>query len=288
MGAVLLVVLTPLSSLADTNVGNLYSSGGSAGTILIEEHTATYCQTCADIDPMVLSFLEDNGNRAIRIAMHPPGADPLGSEISTYRLSLTGDSLAVTPTFVMDGEVVSQGLVDRTDMQINLRSSELSKKGIFPLGGEVLVTESGILVKSPGLELDESQELTIFITERIVDLAPGTASNGMDRNHDVARAMISVQEDGNVGSLHLPDAWSYQPIMDEEIIIDFDLGSEDTSKFDVILVLESTESESRSVLSSTIIRLSPGDPAAQGANPAAIVLALAGVSTMVFIYQSRR
>ena len=43
-----------------------FYSEGSGATVLIEEHTATYCQTCAQIDPVVINFLEENGNRAVR------------------------------------------------------------------------------------------------------------------------------------------------------------------------------------------------------------------------------
>ena len=106
--AVLLIVaiLLPISTIAQTSKQTSFYSSGSAATVLIEEHTATYCTTCAEIDPMLLNFLEDNGNRAIRIAIHPPGEDPLGSEISTHRLALHGDQLAVTPPFFMDGNLV--------------------------------------------------------------------------------------------------------------------------------------------------------------------------------------
>ena len=78
----------------------------------------------------------------------PLGEDPLGSEISSHRLALHGGELAVTPTFVMDGKVVSQGSVDRIDMQMNLRSSEIAKEGVISIEGEVDVSQNSIHVSS--------------------------------------------------------------------------------------------------------------------------------------------
>ena len=137
----IIAIILPISTMAQTSQETSFSSSGSAATVLIEEHTATYCITCAEIDPMLLTFLEDNGNRAIRIAMHPLGEDPLGSNISSHRLTLHGGELSVTPTFVMDGRVVSQGFVDRIDMQMNLRSSEITKEGVLSIKGEVDVNQ---------------------------------------------------------------------------------------------------------------------------------------------------
>ena len=206
--AVLIATLVGLPSLASTESESRFHSNGSGATVLIEEHTATYCQTCAQIDPMVLDFLRDNGNRAIRVALHPPADDLLGTEISTHRLSLSEDNLSVTPTFVMDGDIVSQGYVDRTDLQLNLRSAELDKRGILSLEAEVLISGNAIQVTSPSLNLEQNQTLTIFLVERVVVHDQGTSPNGLDKNHDVARAMISIGDENNVKAEFIPERWN--------------------------------------------------------------------------------
>ena len=281
-------IILPISTMAQTSKETSFSSNGSAATVLIEEHTATYCTTCAEIDPMLLQFLEDNGNRAIRIAMHPLGEDPLGSEISSHRLALQGGELAVTPTFVMDGRVVSQGSVDRIDMQMNLRSSEIAKEGVISIEGEVDVSQNSIHVSSPKLVLGIEEHLTIFIVEREVSLEPGTASNGLDKNHDVARAMLSLDAGGNISSEILPTGWDFLVHDAEGPSVEFFADEMDPYSFDVVIVLEKSEGGDGSVLSSTLVALSDRSEAGQNISTLPIVAALASMSIALFIVQSRQ
>tara|TARA_X000001036_G_scaffold20319_1_gene17030 strand:- start:1747 stop:2610 length:864 start_codon:yes stop_codon:yes gene_type:complete len=284
----MIAIILPISTMAQTSQEASFSSSGSAATVLIEEHTATYCITCAEIDPMLLTFLEDNGNRAIRIAMHPLGEDPLGSNISSHRLTLHGGELSVTPTFVMDGRVVSQGFVDRIDMQMNLRSSEITKEGVLSIKGEVDVNQNTLRVTSPGLVLGADEHLTIFIVEREVSLKPGTASNGLDKNHDVARAMLSMEVGGNTSSEILPEGWSVH-IHDTEVpSVEFFVDEMDPYSYDVVIVLEKSEGGDGSVLSSTLVALSERSEAGQYFSTLPIVAALASMSIILFIVQSRR
>ena len=284
----IIAIILPISTMAQTSQETSFSSSGSAATVLIEEHTATYCITCAEIDPMLLTFLEDNGNRAIRVAMHPLGEDPLGSNISSHRLTLHGGELSVTPTFVMDGRVVSQGFVDRIDMQMNLRSSEITKEGVLSIKGEVDVNQNTLRVTSPGLVLGADEHLTIFIVEREVSLKPGTASNGLDKNHDVARAMLSMEVGGNTSSEILPEGWSVH-IHDTEVpSVEFFVDEMDPYSYDVVIVLEKSEGGDGSVLSSTLVALSERSEAGQYFSTLPIVAALASMSIILFTVQSRR
>jgi len=287
--AFLIATLVGLPSLASTDTESRFYSNGSGATVLIEEHTATYCQTCAQIDPMVLDFLRDNGNRAIRVALHPPADDLLGTEISTHRLSLSGENLSVTPTFVMDGDVVSQGYVDRTDMQLNLRSAELDKRGILSLDAEVLVSGNAIQVSSPSLSLEPNQRLTIFLVERVVVHDFGTSPNGLDQNHDVARAMISIDDENDVKAEYIPDIWNASVPQNVNHTIRFLLSDgDDPLSFDVVLVVESREEGPNNILSSTIVRLSEETGDESRVNPLVLVIGIGVMSTLVFIIQSRK
>jgi len=287
--AFLIATLVGLPSLASTDTESRFYSNGSGATVLIEEHTATYCQTCAQIDPMVLDFLRDNGNRAIRVALHPPADDLLGTEISTHRLSLSGENLSVTPTFVMDGDVVSQGYVDRTDMQLNLRSAELDKRGILSLDAEVLVSGNAIQVSSPSLSLEPNQRLTIFLVERVVVHDFGTSPNGLDQNHDVARAMISIDDENDVKAEYIPDIWNASVPQNVNHTIRFLLSDgDDPLSFDVVLVVESREEGPNNILSSTIVRLSEETGDESKVNPLVLVIGIGVMSTLVFIIQSRK
>jgi len=282
-----LAIMVPISTMAQATEETSFTANGSAATVLIEEHTATYCTTCAEIDPMLLNFLEDNGNRAIRVAMHPLGEDPLGSDISAHRLGLHGDELAMTPTFVMDGRVVSQGLVDRMDMQMNLRSSEIAKEGVTSINAKVDVSPNSLIVSSPGINLGAEEHLTIFIIEREVSLEPGTASNGLDKYHDVARAMLSLDDGGNTTSEILPSGWDFDVENSEGPSVEFLVGEMNPYSYDVVIVLEKSDGEDGSVLSSTMVALSERSGGNQKTSTLPIVVVLVTMSIMFFIAQSR-
>ena len=287
--AVLIATLVGLPSLASTEPDSRFHSNGSGATVLIEEHTATYCQTCAQIDPMVLDFLRDNGNRAIRVALHPPADELLGTEISTHRLSLSKDNLSVTPTFIMDGNIVSQGYVDRTDLQLNLRSAELDKRGILSLEAEVLISGNAIHVSSPSLTLDQNQTLTVFLVERVVVHDYGTSPNGLDQNHDVARAMISIDHENDVKAQFIPEKWNSSVPQSANHSVRFLLSDDESPlSFDVVLAVESWEEGPNKILSSTIVRLSEETGDESRISPLVLVLAIGMMSTMAFTIQSRK
>ena len=238
---------------------------------------------------MVLDFLRDNGNRAIRVALHPPADELLGTEISTHRLSLSKDNLSVTPTFIMDGNIVSQGYVDRTDLQLNLRSAELDKRGILSLEAEVLISGNAIQVSSPSLSLDQNQTLTVFLVERVVVHDYGTSPNGLDQNHDVARAMISIDHENDVKAQFIPEKWNSSVPQSANHSVRFLLSDDESPlSFDVVLAVESWEEGPNKILSSTIVRLSEETGDESRISPLVLVLAIGMMSTMAFTIQSRK
>ena len=78
--------MTSSNIVADDESDNWYAEGGNS--VLMEQFTATWCDVCAKIDPWVSNFADERGSRLVRIALHDPVADPLGSSISSERLSL--------------------------------------------------------------------------------------------------------------------------------------------------------------------------------------------------------
>ena len=51
---------------------------GDAGTVLYEEITATWCEICSLIDPLLEEVDHRQGSRMHRVALHPVGSDPSG------------------------------------------------------------------------------------------------------------------------------------------------------------------------------------------------------------------
>ena len=47
------------------------STSGGGRSLLVEEITATWCPTCAEIDPELVQVADSHGSRIAMVALHP-------------------------------------------------------------------------------------------------------------------------------------------------------------------------------------------------------------------------
>ena len=77
-------------------------------TVLVEEMTATWCATCADIDPYLAEVADRHGSRLALVGLHPlDGQDGVATAASEARLDrwrAVHDDLNQTPAFFVEGE----------------------------------------------------------------------------------------------------------------------------------------------------------------------------------------
>ncbi|MDC0576650.1 hypothetical protein OAO70_01260, partial [Euryarchaeota archaeon] len=118
----LLLVMTSSNIVADDESDNWYAEGGNS--VLMEQFTATWCDVCAQIDPWISNFADERGSRLVRIALHDPVADPLGSSISSERLSIHSNSMDLAPSFWFDSNNEIKGTVEPVDLDRALLNSE--------------------------------------------------------------------------------------------------------------------------------------------------------------------
>ena len=118
----LLLVVSSSNIVAEDEPNNWYIEGGNS--VLLEQYTATWCDVCAQIDPWISDFADDRGSRLVRIALHDPLEDPLGSIISSERLSIHSNSMELAPSFWFDSNNEIKGAVDSVDLDRALLNSE--------------------------------------------------------------------------------------------------------------------------------------------------------------------
>ncbi len=77
-------------------------------TVLVEEMTATWCVTCAEIDPYLAEVADRHGSRLALVGLHPQdGQDGVATAASEARLErwrAVHDDLNQTPAFLVEGE----------------------------------------------------------------------------------------------------------------------------------------------------------------------------------------
>ena len=194
----LLLILNSTQITAEDESDNWYVQGGN--TVLLEQYTATWCDVCAKIDPWVSDFADNRGSRLVRIALHDPISDPLGSQISNERLSIHSNSMELAPSFWFDSRNEIKGAVEPVDLDRALLNSE----GIR--SSDTIISISAIESsdkKSMSFEIQlfnisnsSNSQLSIFLLADIV-IDNSLATNGITKHEDVAVGYLNTEIDSN-------------------------------------------------------------------------------------------
>jgi len=199
----IVLILLPLAG-ADARAPDESRNARGGHAILLEQYTATWCDTCATVDPWISEFADDHASRVVRVALHPDDHDPFGSALTTERLALKqAEHQLSLPTFWFDGQGEMQGQVSQSLLENALRSAEVDRKHWIemrvwwdtwenqPHDG---VQQLAIHIEE---ELSENATITVFRLESL-EMTSEIAYNGIDVHHDVATQMITFDQNGIV------------------------------------------------------------------------------------------
>ena len=197
------LILLPLAG-ADTRAPDVSREARGGHAILLEQYTATWCDTCATVDPWISEFADDHEGRVVRVALHPDDHDPFGSPLTTERLVLKqAEQQLSLPTFWFDGQGEMQGQVSQSLLENGLRSAEVSREHWIEMhvwwdtwGNEPHdeVQQLAIHIEE---DLPENASITVFRLQSL-EMTSEIAYNGIDVHHDVATQMITFDQNGTV------------------------------------------------------------------------------------------
>ena len=174
-------------------------------TILVEERTAIWCPSCAEIDPELLLVAKSHGARTAIVGLHVD--DEFENEASIARIQYQmqqDDTNYGTPTFFVDGMKTAEGYDAWSDVQKRI----LSQESIRESPGEIAMSlvDEEIIVPTP-----EFGQLTIMVLEHGKIVPSGADNPGDDTRDRVLIGMKTVNSSGNIstyGELELPDEYS--------------------------------------------------------------------------------
>ncbi len=160
---------------------------GGGRTLLVEEITATWCPTCAEIDPELLQVADSHGSRITLLALHPSdGVDafqPAASQHRIDRLALTNPEVAQsTPTFVVESGEPRRGYDAWADVQRDILNAELARQNVSQLDVEVVKTERGYkasVIHADLISTNQTQ-LTLMVMEHGKSMPDGVVNPGGD------------------------------------------------------------------------------------------------------------
>ena len=110
--------------------GDITISGGR--TLLVEELSATWCVSCADIDPYLQQVADSHGSRISIVTYHPTdGEDAFQPEAAKYRIDrmkLVNRDIGSTPTFVVENGIPRIGPESWSDVQKDILKQEINRQ----------------------------------------------------------------------------------------------------------------------------------------------------------------
>ncbi len=262
----LLLVVSSSNIVAEDESNNWYTEGGNS--VLLEQYTATWCDVCAQIDPWVSNFADDRGSRLVRIALHDPLEDPLGSIISSERLSIHSNSMELAPSFWFDSNNEIKGAVDSVDLDRALLNSEGVRDSdtiISISGTESFDTDSmNLKVNLFNIDNSSNSQVSIFLLAEVI-IDESQATNGITTHEDVAVGYLNMEIDTNLSIGEVTSETNFNMrftnismtrIIDSfELNLDFFLENQDFEDFSIVVAHEKTVDGQRSTLGAVSLSL---------------------------------
>ena len=262
----LLLVMTSSNIAADDESDNWYAEGGNS--VLMEQFTATWCDVCAQIDPWISNFADERGSRLVRIALHDPVADPLGSSISSERLSIHSNSMDLAPSFWFDSNNEIKGTVDPVDLDRALLNSEGVRESdtIITISGAENFDSNSMDLKVNLFNVDNSSnsQVSIFLLAEII-IDKSQATNGITTHEDVAVGYLNMEIDTNFSTDDITSETNFNSrftnfsmtrnVNSFQINLDFPLGNEDIEDISIVVAHEKIVDEQRSTLGAVSLNL---------------------------------
>ena len=289
------LLLIPSAGSEDMRIADSKRMETGGHAILMEHYTATWCPSCAEVDPLVSDFMAQHSERVYRVALHPNDHDPFGTPATQHRIFMKeGVAEAQLPTIWFDGRNDIEGFVTYGELSSALSSAEIGREHGYEIGMDWSTWENGIHEKFQRVHIlfdfenRENTTLTLFRTETL-NHDSEIASNGIVTHHDVVTAMFTVELNGNP-LLEYPnedtaEIWhqsysTYTNSTDFNSVIGFDLYG-DADSF--IAVIES-EGEVLAALGLTdVVQHSTNEE--KSANSAIVILASALVFSTLLLYR---
>lgn len=174
-------------------------------TILVEERTAIWCPSCAEIDPELELVAESHGSRIAIVGIHV--TDEFENNASRARVQYqkqVDNSSYGTPTFFVDGLKTAEGYGAWEDVQKRILTQENKKTSPVEIAYDLSDADFD-------LEAPDIGQLTIMVLEHGKEVPDDADNPGEDTRDRVLVGMKVITSDGDIsvyGDLTIPETWS--------------------------------------------------------------------------------
>ena len=174
-------------------------------TILVEERTAIWCASCAEVDPELAIVAKSHGSRTAIVGIHV--TDEFENDASLARVDYqrqTDTTEYGTPTFFVDGVKTAEGYDAWSDVQSRILTQENNR--MAPEDMALKLVNGEIEIPTP-----EYGQITLMILEHEKPVPKNADNPGEETRDRVLVGMRVVDSSGNsseFGNLEMPETWS--------------------------------------------------------------------------------
>tara|TARA_B110000483_G_scaffold25929_1_gene30889 strand:+ start:11258 stop:12187 length:930 start_codon:yes stop_codon:yes gene_type:complete len=232
------------SGTADDEVQTYSVSGGRS--ILIEEYTATWCPSCAEIDPYLMDFANTHGPRVAMVAYHPTddvdAFQPLAAQNRIDRLQITHPNIGSTPTFIVEAGPLRIGPESWIDVNYDLLDEEVKRQSFTQLKLDIKQTNETWTATAKVVNNDsiDDGQLTIMIVQHEKIVPEGFDNPGGPTRDRVLTAIAECDINSSIitSEVNLLSAKTTSCIDDFSVTF-----SPENEVFSVLLIHEPTKSQ---------------------------------------------
>ncbi|MEJ6652999.1 MAG: thioredoxin family protein [Euryarchaeota archaeon] len=232
------------SGTADDQVQTYSVSGGRS--ILIEEYTATWCPSCAEIDPYLMDFANTHGPRVAMVAYHPTddvdAFQPLAAQNRIDRLQITHPDIGSTPTFIVEAGPLRIGPESWIDVNYDLLDEEVKRQSFTQLKLDIKQTNETWTATAKVVDNDsiDDGQLTIMIVQHEKIVPEGFDNPGGPTRDRVLTAIAECDINSSIitSEVNLLSAKTTSCIDDFSVTF-----SPENEVFSVLLIHEPTKSQ---------------------------------------------
>ena len=242
----LVAVQVPIvsSDSVDSQVQTYSVNGGRS--ILIEEYTATWCPSCAEIDPYLMEFAYAHGPRVAMVAYHPSddvdAFQPLAAQNRIDRLLITHPEIGSTPTFIVEAGPLRIGPDSWPDVNSDIFNEEVKRQSYTQLRLEIQQSNDTWTATARVIDNDSIDEgqLTIMVVQHEKIVPEGFDNpGGLTRDRVLtAIAECDINSSTITSEVNLLSAETTSCIDDFSVTF-----SPENKVFSVLLIHEPTKSQ---------------------------------------------
>ena len=215
-------------------------SGGR--TVLVEELSATWCVSCAEIDPYLQQVADAHGSRISIVTYHPSDGEdafqPAAAKHRIERMKLVNPQIGATPSFVVESGQLRIGPDSWPDVQKDILKAETNRQEVSKLGFTIAKDGNNYSASISSVELIEvtyETQITFLLMNHELEMPDGFFNPGENHRDRV----ITATSYCNIGT-NITQNIGFSDSTATDCLRDFTVNFTNDGMFSLVLIHEAT------------------------------------------------